>query len=559
MTLSILERATSQEISRAEPADATPARPLVEVRGLNVRFNGRRRSVHAVRGLDLAIYPGEVVAIVGESGSGKSVTARSLTGLAGDNSTVEANLFTVAGKNALQFKERQWRQVRGRHVGLVLQDALVSLDPLRKIEAEVAEPILTHGLAKRREVPGKVRSLLASVGIDDPEVRAKQYPHELSGGLRQRALIASAIAGEPELIIADEPTTALDVTVQAQVINLLKARRDAGTALLIISHDLAVVSGIADRILVMKDGEIVEQGSAAEVLGNAKNPYTKALLAAVPSRDLGREVAGTADGGGATGERALQVQTTGLSKSFSAPGGKRRLAVRGVDFQLLRGEKLGIVGESGSGKSTLVRLILGLIEPDAGEVEIDGFGWHQARSRAQTRELRKKIQFVAQDPAGSFDPRYTVEEIIKEPLRGNGYSAERIDARVSELLELTALTADLLPAHPRELSGGQRQRVSIARALALDPDVLVCDEPVSALDVSVQAQILDLLADLSQRTGTSLIFISHDLAVVHQLVDRVIVMKDGEIVESGPVDTVFDSPGHPYTTKLMAAIPRLRA
>ncbi len=547
MSLSILERPRVQE------ARDRAGQPIVEVRDLNVRFNGSRRTIHAVRGIDLTIHPGEVVAIVGESGSGKSVTARTLAGLTGEGSQIDAAEFTIGGQNALEFKERQWRAVRGRQIGLVLQDALVSLDPLRRIEQEVAEPLTTHGLVKRRDVRARVNSLLGEVGMDDPEVRGKQYPNELSGGLRQRALIASAIAANPQLIIADEPTTALDVTVQAQVIELLKARRDAGTALLIISHDLAVVSSIADRILVMNNGELVEQGSAEQVLGHPQNAYTKMLIAAVPSRDANpwNEWAGQRPEGAVD---SPLIQASGLSKAFKAPGGKRRLAVRDVDFQLYHGDKLGIVGESGSGKSTLARLLLGLTEPDAGEVSVDGHRWGGSRA---DRELRRRIQFVAQDPTGSFDPRYTVDEIIREPLRLAGVSREEQEARIAELLELTALGPDVLSAHPRELSGGQRQRVSIARALALRPEVLVCDEPVSALDVSVQAQILNLLNDLSRRTGTSLIFISHDLAVVHQLVDRVIVMKDGRIVESGPVDAVFETPGHPYTQKLMAAIPRL--
>lgn len=547
MSLSILER--PRVAQKAESA----IEPLVAVRDLYVQFVGSRRTVDAVRGIDLTIYPGEVVAIVGESGSGKSVTARTLAGLTGENSKVEAAEFTIGGKDALAFKERQWRAVRGRHIGLVLQDALVSLDPLRRIEQEVAEPLTTHRLTKRRELPGKVNSLLAEVGIDDPQVRGKQYSHELSGGLRQRALIASAIAADPQLIIADEPTTALDVTVQAQVIDLLRARRDAGTALLIISHDLAVVSSIADRILVMNHGEVVEQGSTEQVLGSPKNAYTRMLLAAVPSReaDPWREKAGASS---VELSHGPLVSASGLSKSFKAPGGQRRLAVRDVDLQLFPGEKLGIVGESGSGKSTLARLLLGLISPDTGRVEVEGHAWVNSR---QNGDLRRRIQFVAQDPASSFDPRYTVDEIIREPLRLRDLTRAEQGSRIAELLDLTALDPDVLYAHPRELSGGQRQRVSIARALALRPEALVCDEPVSALDVSVQAQILNLLNGLSQQTGTSLVFISHDLAVVHQLVDRVIVMKDGRIVESGPVDAVFETPGHPYTQRLMDAIPRL--
>lgn len=531
-----------------------PAQDLVRIKNLHVTFTGSRRTVHAVRGVDLSIAPGEAVAIVGESGSGKSVTARTLAGLTGIGSAVTADEFIVNGHDALTLSERQWRKIRGSTVGLILQDALVSLDPLRTVGKEIAESLRLHQVVPRKERTRKVHDLLQSVGISQPESRAKQYPHELSGGLRQRALIASALAAKPALIIADEPTTALDVTVQAQVLELLKEHRNSGTALLLISHDLAVVAGIADRIVVMNQGEVVEEGPSQQVLRHPTHEYTKKLLAAVP------KINATASG---KTPRVVEedsiLKADNVSKSFPAPGGKRRQAVRDVTLDLYPGEKLGIVGESGSGKSTLARLLLGLIKPDLGSVSVNGTSWLSAaiEKKETYSALRQKVQFVAQDPIGSFDPRYTVEEIISEPLRGSGLTNQEILTKVYELMARTALDSDTVTAHPRELSGGQRQRVAIARALATSPDVLVCDEPVSALDVSVQAQILDLLTELNHSTHTSLIFISHDLSVVYQLVDRVVVMKDGKVVESGPVEEVFRAPGHPYTRHLMAAIPSL--
>ena len=537
--------------------------PILSVRDLNVRFVGRYRKVHAVRGIDLDVHPGEAVAIVGESGSGKSVTARTLVGLTGRNGQVEASSLTIAGQDVTRLSEAGWRRIRGRRIGLVLQDALSSLDPLRTIRREVGEVLHAHRVVPRHQIGSRVLQVLDDVGFPEPQRRADQYPHQLSGGLRQRALIASAIAGAPELLVADEPTTALDVTVQAQILDLLARQRDSGTALLLISHDLAVVSRIADRVLVMRDGGVVETGPTAEVLGAPSHPYTQRLLRAVPSASTrGSRLSETGepppmlaatqpDPAATPVLRAHQV-----SKTFELPGRGRLVAVDNVDVEVAPGRKLGIVGESGSGKSTLARILLGLIPPDAGTVEVLGTAWETASGLDRVRN-RRAVQFVSQDPLGSFDPRYTVADIIAEPLRGVLDGTARRD-RVHQVLALTHLEPDLLTAVPRSLSGGQRQRVSIARALALEPQVLVCDEPVSALDVSIQAQILDLLDELNRRTGTSLVFISHDLGVVHHLVDDVLVMQRGRVVEAGPVTSVFTSPQHPYTAELLAAVPRLQ-
>jgi peptide/nickel transport system ATP-binding protein len=540
-----------------------PAESVLKVRDLHVRFSGRYRQVHAVRGLDLDVRAGEAVAIVGESGSGKSVTARSLVGLPGPHAEVSSAEFQIGGVDARRLSESGWRRIRGRRIGLVLQDALSSLDPLRTIRQEVAETIITHRLLPRAQVAGRVLEALELVGFPDPATRADQYPHQLSGGLRQRALIAAAIAGEPDLLVADEPTTALDVTIQAQILDLLAQRRDAGTALLLISHDLAVVSRIADRVLVMRDGVVVEAGTTEQVLTDPSHEYTKRLLRAVPSaatrgRRLGDSPAPAA------GQRSPTPTTSGgspvlvaekVGKTFDLPGRQRLVAVDAVSLAVRPGAKVGIVGESGSGKSTLARILLGLQQPDSGTVSVLGTDWEAARGEQRSR-VRQAVQFISQDPFGSFDPRYNVGELIAEPLRGVLTAPERRQ-RVLEVLELTHLEPELLTATPRGLSGGQRQRVSIARALTLRPSALVCDEPVSALDVSIQAQILDLLGDLNRETGTALVFISHDLGVVHHLVDEVLVMQRGQVVESGAVTEVFDHPKHPYTRQLLAAVPRL--
>ncbi|UBU18597.1 dipeptide ABC transporter ATP-binding protein [Nonomuraea gerenzanensis] len=533
------------------------ASPLVAVQDLRVSFKG----TEVVRGVSLSVAPGECVAVVGESGSGKSVTARSLLGLAGPGSTVRASAFTVSGRDALGFGAREWRSLRGRFAGLVLQDALVSLDPLRTVGAEIAEVLAVHDVVPRRWRESRALELLESVGVPEPEVRARQRPHELSGGLRQRVLIASAIAAEPELIIADEPTTALDVTVQAQILRLLAERRAAGTALLLISHDLAVVGSIADRILVMRDGQVVEQGPAADVLAAPAHAYTRALLAAVPSAASRgtRLTDGTPlpprptprpPAPAVCADTAPVLSVSRLTHSY----GPRRV-VDDVSFTLHRGETLGIVGESGSGKTTVARLAMALLQPAHGQVTLHGAPWSDLPERRR-RPHRPTVQLISQNPLDSFDPRHTTARLIAEPLR---LPRRERRTRVLDLLARVGLPPDVADRHPRELSGGQRQRIAIARALGPRPDVLVCDEPVSALDVSVQAQVLDLLAELQAEYGTAMVFISHDLGVVHHVADRVLVMKDGRVVERGEVDEVFTAPRHPYTRDLVAAVPRLPA
>ncbi|MEV4526685.1 ABC transporter ATP-binding protein [Streptosporangium sp. NPDC049304] len=586
---------------------------LIDVEDLRVGFP--KAGVQAVRGVSLSIEAGECVAIVGESGSGKSVTARTLVGLAGPGAEVTASRFVVNGGDALRFGARDWRRLRGRFAGLVLQDALTSLDPLRTVGDEIAEVLTTHDVVPRTARRERVIELLEAAGVPEPEVRARQYAHQLSGGLRQRALIASAIAASPPLIIADEPTTALDVTVQAQILRLLAARKAEGTALLMISHDLAVVSAVADRVLVMKDGVVVEEGPTGRVLSEPRHDYTRLLLAAVPSAvSRGTRLSAIAAGGIAlrtplperTVDHAAPIlEVSGLSAAYGS-----RTVVDDVSFEVYPGETLGVVGESGSGKTTVARLVLGLLEPASGEVRLGGEPWSGIRERGR-RSRRSRIQVISQNPLDSFDPRYTVGRLVAEPLRGaffergpsraapsgrgsspgvssgdgfprritsrngsprgvptengsprgvpfrRGSSREVLFDRVTELLNRVGLPADIADRHPRRLSGGQRQRVAIARALATRPDVLVCDEPVSALDVSIQAQVLDLLAEIQAADGTALIFISHDLGVVHHVADRVLVMRGGQVVEEGHVDEVFFLPRHDYTRELLGAVPKL--
>ncbi|MFT4181608.1 MAG: ABC transporter ATP-binding protein [Rhizobium sp.] len=554
-------------ISRSHFVAAPASNPaLLEVKGLNVSFPTPRGRVQAVRGVSFQIAAGEILALVGESGSGKSVTARTLVGLAGARAEVRAEAMSMVGHDGLTLdllglSEKAWRRLRGREIGFVLQDALVSLDPLRTVGREVAEPIQAHRLLPRSQVARRVEELLVRAGIPDPEHRAAQYPHELSGGLRQRALIASALAAEPRLLIADEPTTALDVTVQRQVLAVFKELARAGHAVLIITHDLAVAAQLADRVLVMQNGEVVEAGPARSVLSSPRHEYTRRLLAAVPTAATRGQWLSKSDGvpirRSVVEAGAPLLDIRNVSVSFRRPDGGRLDAVRGVSLEVGRGETLGIVGESGSGKSTLGKVALALRRAASGEVLFDGKPW-SALAESGRRPLRSLIQTISQDPLGSFDPRFTVERIIEQPLllRGGLDRAAR-RSRIAELIELVGLSPELLPRRPNTLSGGQRQRVSIAQALAAEPKLLICDEPVSALDVTTQAQVLDLLIDLQGRLGLSMVFISHDLGVVQHMSHRIAVMKDGAVVETGTAEQVFNHPQHAYTRDLIASVPAL--
>lgn len=537
--------------------------PVLTVKNLRVSFGDNV----VVKGISFSATPGRCLAIVGESGSGKSVTARTLVGLTGDGARVEADEIKLGDRDLIRQSTRSWRRIRGHEIGFVLQDAMVSLDQLRRVGDEVAEPLKVHGWGSKSERRAKVIELLRSVGVPEPEVKAKQRPYELSGGLRQRALIASAIALDPPLLIADEPTTALDVTIQAQILDLLAATKQRGQAIILISHDLAVVARLADDVAVMKDGEIVEQGPVDEVLRRPKHAYTRALLDAVPSSHTrGTRLVRPSEGEvilprvrKPVDRGRIVLEARHLSKIYRGPDKVDRTVVDDVSFELFGGETLGIVGESGSGKTTTARMALALVEASAGEVFLHGEPW-SALSSGQRRDRRRQIGVIYQDPLSSFDPRWPVGRILIDALStGKRPPTNRTEARARavRLLEQVGLTEGHLSTAPLRLSGGQRQRVAIARALAPEPNVIVCDEPVSALDVSIQGQVLDLLTKLQDELGVSYLFISHDLGVIHHMSDRILVMKGGKVVESGSADDVFDNPKHTYTQGLLTALPRL--
>jgi peptide/nickel transport system ATP-binding protein len=579
----------SIDLAHTPATAARAAEPLLDIRHLAVRYRTNDGHIDAVRDVSLTIGRGEKVAIVGESGSGKSTTAHAIVQLLPDAAETHAGSILFDGIDLATAGRAQLRRVRGARIGLVPQDPTVSLNPVKKIGAQVAETLIVHGLADRKSAAYRAVDALEKAGLPEPELRAQQYPHELSGGMRQRVLIAIAIIASPELIIADEPTSALDVTVQRQIldhIDLLAA--ETGTSVLLITHDLGVAADRADRIVVMNQGEIVEEGTPAEVLGSPTHAYTRALIAAAPSLNaagqvervlevLDPDVAARVFGGRAgepfvtrsrppgAADAALApavLSARNLVKDFALPrasGGGTQRAVDDVSFDIPRGQTFALVGESGSGKSTTARLVLRLAEATSGTIELDGRDITRA-SGAELRGLRRRIQLVHQNPYASLNPRLTVEQIVADPLVafGLGSRADR-RRRAAELIDVVALPRTALGRRASELSGGQRQRVAIARALALNPELLVLDEPVSALDVSIQAQILGLLSSLQSSLGLSYLFISHDLAVVRQIAHRVGVMRLGELVETGDVEQVFSASAHPYTRALLEAIPGAHA
>lgn len=534
------------------------------VEGLSVAFAGQ----HVVHGLSFSLAPGRCIALVGESGSGKSVSARSLVGLAGPQAQVQARQLRFGEHDLLALSERQWRRVRGKDIGFVLQDALVSLDPLRPVGKEILEVLDTHDHGHRRDRPAQVLTLLERVGVPEPTLRARQRPGQLSGGLRQRALIASALAMAPALVIADEPTTALDATVQAQILEVFQQIKARGASLLIISHDLAVVAQLADEVIVLRHGEVVEQGPMQAVLRAPRHPYTQALLAAVPAEHpRGSRLSGSATPlpSAAVARQDVRrdeplLEARHLGKRYRGPDGVERQVVSGVGFTLRAGRTLGIVGESGSGKTTVARLALGLLTPDEGEVLYRQRPWNRpgtAIDEAARRPLRREISVIYQDPLGSFDPRWSVGQILDDALDVAGVEVHARPARIERLLGQVRLPVAMAQRRPLQLSGGQRQRVAIARAIASEPRVIICDEPVSALDVSVQAQVLDLLADLQQALGLAYLFISHDLGVIRHVSDEVLVMRHGQVVEIAPVEQLFERPAQAYTQRLLGSVPRL--
>ncbi|WP_106850407.1 ABC transporter ATP-binding protein [Blastococcus sp. Marseille-P5729] len=530
---------------------------LLTIDGLTVSYDTRGERTPVVHDVTFGVAPGEVVALVGESGSGKSTTAHAVVGLLAANGHIDSGTVTLGDTELTGLSERALRDVRGRRIGLVPQDPNNSLNPLKRIGDSIAEVLRIHRWGSKPAIAQRVIELLEQVGIPEPERRARQYPHELSGGMKQRVLIASAIALEPELIIADEPTSALDVTVQRTILDLIdELREERGMSVLMVTHDLGVAAERADRIVVMRGGRVVEQGPTAAVVADPSSEYTRALVAGAAALhgSLGRlaERAARAPSGEQAG---TAIEVRGLVQDFD---GFR--AVDDLSLAVPYGTTHAIVGESGSGKTSAVRAILGFHPATAGEIivagsTVRGHDGHFLRGKA-SRELRRSAQLVLQNPYSSLNPRRKVGEIVAEPLVnfGIGDRAER-RAAVAEMLGRVALPASVVDALPRELSGGQRQRVAIARALVLRPKVVVLDEPVSALDVTVQAQVLELLDELQRELGLTYLFISHDLGVVAQISDTVSVMREGRVVEQGSTRDVFTTPSTSYTRQLLDAIP----
>ena len=533
---------------------STPATPVLSVERLEVRFGNH---APAVRGVDLTVLQGETVAVVGESGSGKSTTAAAILGLLPPGGRITAGRIVFDGRDITGSDRRLLRSIRGRCIGYVPQDPMTNLNPVWRVGFQIRETLRanTDGRGTRQ----RAVQLLAEAGMPDPAKQARKYPHQLSGGMCQRALIAIALAGRPRLLIADEPTSALDVTVQRQVLDhLQRLTVELDTALLLITHDLALAAERAESVVVVHRGKVVESGSAQSILQNPQHEYTKRLVAAAPSRTVRRP----ATAGPQIATRADDILVASeVTKTYREARGApwRRAEFRAVDtvsFRLRRATTLAIVGESGSGKSTLARMVLGLLEPTSGTVVFDGTQIDGTLDRDKALAFRRRVQPVFQNPYSSLDPMYSVFRAIEEPLRIHRVGdRRRREQAVRELIEQVALPSSVLGRRPRELSGGQRQRVAIARALALRPEVLVCDEAVSALDVLVQAQILDLLAELQAQLGLSYLFISHDLAVIRQIADDVLVMRAGRVVEYARTEEVFTRPSHEYTRQLLDAIP----
>ncbi len=611
------ETVTEVILEGAEKAEVHPddANPLLKITDLEVTFTTSTGVVPAVRGANLTIYPGQTVAIVGESGSGKSTTAAAVIGLLPGTGKVTGGSIEFDGKELTTMSSKEWIELRGSGIGLVPQDPMSNLNPVLRIGTQVKEALLANNIVPRSEAGERVTELLEQAGLPDGERRAKQYPHEFSGGMRQRVLIAIGLASRPKLLIADEPTSALDVTVQRRILDHLETlTKEMGTAVLFITHDLGLAAERAEQLVVMHRGRIVESGPALEILQHPQHPYTKRLVSAAPSLASARiesahargithteeELTGSAKN--ASSEEMIRVEH--LTKEFHIRGAKgeasKLLAVDDVSFTLRRGKTLAVVGESGSGKSTAANMILHLLEPTSGKIFFDGEDTSEY-SEAQLFALRRRLQAVFQNPYGSLDPMYSIYRIIEEPLKIHGYgtleyaraeikraeatgrepeewmrvlveasdgkrtltAAEKRkfnpkklrEARVAELLDLVALPRSAMRRYPNELSGGQRQRVAVARALALNPEVIVLDEAVSALDVLVQNQILHLLNDLQAELGLSYLFITHDLAVVRQIADDVVVMEKGRLVEANTTDALFDHPVQDYTRELIEAVP----
>lgn len=547
----------------------TDVEPLLEIKDLEVAFQSSTGMVPAVRKANLTIYPGQSVAIVGESGSGKSTTAHAIINLLPGTGKIVGGSIKFRGEELTTKSRKEMERIRGQHIGLVPQDPMSNLNPVWKIGFQVREALKANNVVKGSQMHQRVNELLAEAGLPDTERVAKQYPHEFSGGMRQRALIAIGLAARPELLIADEPTSALDVTVQRLILDHMESlTHELGTAMLFITHDLGLAVERAEHLVVMHRGRIVESGPAMQILQRPQHPYTKRLVAAAPSLTTARimtahqagiqvteeELLGAGKGATST-EAAVEVKN--LVKTFPIRGkrGQTFKALDDVSFTLRKGTTLGVVGESGSGKSTAANIILGLLEQDSGDVIFEGVNVSEL-SKKERFAMRRNLQVVFQNPYGSLDPMYSIYRAVEEPMRVHNWGTKKErEERVAQLLDMVALPRSAMRRYPNELSGGQRQRVAIARALALRPHVLVLDEAVSALDVLVQDQILHLLNDIQAEMELSYLFITHDLAVVRQIADDVVVMQHGKVVETGDTDAIFDNPRTDYTRNLIDSIP----
>ena len=523
---------------------------------LKVTFETSGPLVHAVKGLSLAVRPGEVVALVGESGSGKSVTSTAAMGLLPENANItgEAKIGNV---NVVGLEQGKMRKMRATDIAMVFQEPMTALNPVLTIERQLTEALELHGIAYGKAATDRAIELLDMVGIPEPDKRIKQYPHQFSGGQRQRIVIAMAISCDPKVIIADEPTTALDVTVQAEILDLLRELKDRlNTGILLITHNMGVVADMADQVAVMFQGNLVETGSVDQVLLKPQHAYTQRLLAAVPRLSAPALITENAPHSSKTAPegRELVLEAKDLTLEYNMRG-KIFRAVEGVSFDIAKGEVLGIVGESGSGKSTIAKAVIGLLPVAEGTLSVKGHNLPKL-SPKEARAVRKQIGVIFQDPAASLNPRFPIGECITEPMVVHkvGTKASRIK-RAEELLDAVKLPRNVINRYPHELSGGQRQRICIARALTLNPELLIADEPTSALDVSVQAVVLEMLQDLQRDFNFACLFVSHDLAVVDMLADAVVVMRSGKAVEQGMVETVLHSPTHDYTKRLLAAAP----
>ena len=560
---------------------------LLDIQDLDVEFRMRRETVNAARKVSLQVSAGEVLGLVGESGAGKSTIGNAIMDLLEKPGQVTGGQILFKGRNIRGLPADEMRRIRGDEIGMIFQDPQTSLNPLLTIGEQLTETIQKSLGLGEKQTEDRAVELLEGVGITEARARLAAYPHQFSGGMRQRVVIALALAGDPDLIIADEPTTALDVSIQAQILDLIKGLcRSRNLGVIIVTHDIGVIANIADRVAVMYRGEVVETGPVAEVLGAPRHEYTKSLIAAVPRADRRLDRFESVDyiEGGSKPFRRIDVQThwLGGAQDFRAPGGEavsvqnislsfvlqkavlkrnRRMlkAVDNVSFTIREGETFGLVGESGSGKSTIARCIARLYTPDAGVVQAMGRDLLSEPRAPETRRARRALQMIFQDPYSSLNGRMRVRDIVAEPMRFFKLTSGEEETRrmVGDLLDHVGLGASAAERYPHEFSGGQRQRISIARALASRPRILICDEPTSALDVSIQAQILNLLKDLQDELGLTMLFISHDLPVIRQMCDRIAVMKDGAICEIADNETLFSNPTHPYTRRLLDLMPRM--